>query len=150
MKKLFTLIFALSLIGGVAVLNSCQKNVSGCMTSYATNYNSSANEDCNCCTYKGSMIFYCNLATANTLIANGVTTLNYYVNGTFVGSTPATTYWTSPPSCGQSGAVTITENLGTNKSLAYSLVVTDQSGNTLWSPSITVTASPSCTSMLLH
>jgi len=48
MKKI---IFIILLLAGAIALNSCEKKISGCTNSMATNYNAEANDDDGSCTY---------------------------------------------------------------------------------------------------
>jgi hypothetical protein len=92
------------------------------------------------------MVFWFNTALQDTLTAHGADTLIYNINNVKVGtSVVAGNGRASAPSCGQSGAFTLTEQLGSAKSQTYSLIVNDNSGNFTWSTTITITANPSCT-----
>lgn len=132
MKKM--MILALALIA----LTSCKKE--GCIDADAKNYNADAKKDDGSCTYEGRAVFWHNESTSTNLVADGATTLTYYVEGAVVGSGATNVYWTAAPDCGQDGSVTVTKDLGTSKSKSYSYSIKDQTGWEYWSGSITFEA----------
>jgi hypothetical protein len=134
MKKTIVWMMAFAVL---AITNTACKKKEGCMDAKATNYDEDAKKDCNCCTYEGEVVFWVNQTSASYISTPGLaTTLNYYVDGQFVGSTSASQYWTSAPNCGQNGSMTITKNLGESKSKAYSYSVIDEDGYTWWQGTI--------------
>jgi hypothetical protein len=141
MKNVVKLIICITLVGGIAILNSCKKStIKGCMDPDSRNYNSKADEDDGSCAYDGSIVFWYNQATSDSLVANGSVSLTYYVDGVVVGSSATSVYWTGAPNCGQSGSVTINKDLGSNKSRTASYSVKDESGLEYWSGTLTFTA----------
>ena len=150
MKKVVKLIICLSLIGGVAVINSCKKDkIKGCMDKDSKNYSATAEEDDGSCAYEGSIVFWYNHATADFLLADGATALTYYVNGAVVGSSAASVYWTGAPNCDQSGSVTVKKDLGSVKSKSFTYSIKDQTGYEYYSGSVTFDAN-TCTSYQLQ
>lgn len=134
MKK--TILWMMALTIGAMVNVGCAKK-EGCMDAKATNYDEDAKKDCGCCTYEGEVVFWVGQSAASYISTTGLaTTLNYYVDGQFVGSTSASQYWTGAPNCGQNGSMTITKNLGESKSKAYSYSVIDEDGYTWWQGTI--------------
>lgn len=121
MKKLFLFL-------GVSLLSftSCKKE--GCIDADAVNYSAEAKKDNGTCTFEGKIVPWYNQADAQFLIDDGATTIFYYLNGKLVGSQAAAVYFNGPPDCGQNGAVTITQDLGKNKTGSYNLVIKDQTG----------------------
>lgn len=119
------------------------------MDSSAENYCSECKKEDNSCKYKGEIVFWFDEATANALLDDGAVSLTYYVNGQIVGSSSAGIFWTSAPSCGQNGSITVTKDLGNVKNLSYDYVVKDQTGWTYWSGSANFTAS-TCTNVKLN
>ena len=109
MKKNLLLI-AFALLGLTAA--SCKKE-KGCTTSSATNFSSSAEEDDASCTYKGSVAFWVMTGTL------GGATINVYINNVFQGNIAVT--FSSAPSCGGTGVLTINKDLGKNKTQSYSV-----------------------------
>ena len=134
----------------VISITSCKKDpVKGCKTSFATNYNSSAEEDDGSCNYESKVIFWQNQSNASSWSALGVTALNFYVDGSFIGSCGATTYYGSVPSCSSDGLAHITKNLGSSKVKSFSYTVKDQNGTQWYSVTITLDGS-ACTTQQIN
>lgn len=131
MKKI-TLLSILSLL-----IFSCSKP--GCTDPIAKNYSSSAKKDDGSCTYETKLIFWQDLAAANSWGPLSVTSLKYYVDGNYIGSSIATEYYTSQPSCSAAGQASYTINLGKNTSQSVNIKVTDQTGFTWYDEFVTVT-----------
>ncbi len=118
---------------------SCKKN-KGCTDKDATNYNADAQEDDGSCNYVSYMVFWFNQTTANHLISSGYSNIKCTIDGAEVGSTQPGSYFNSAPTCGQSNSLTITEQMGNNKSKTIEYVFKDAvSGNVIWSGSIDLT-----------
>ena len=110
------------------------------------NYNAAAEEDDGSCAYTGSIHFWYGKATSDSLIANGITSLTFYVDGAIIGSYASSVYFTGDPACGQSSVVTSTKELGNVKTKTSTYIVKDDSGAQLWTGSVTYDATKSCTS----
>ena len=124
---------------------SCKKDpVKGCKTSYATNYNSSAEEDDGSCTYESKVIFWQNQTNSASLVSQGVTSLTFYVDGSVIGSCAASVYNTSAPTCSGSGAASVTKSLGNSSSKSFSYSVKDQTGQEIYGGNMTLDGS-NCT-----
>ena len=150
MKKTFTLIVCLFLIGIVSVFNSCSKDkVKGCMDTDSKNYSSSAEEDDGSCMYEGSVIFWFNEAASDSLSTYDAITLYYYIDGVEVGSSNVYTYYDVAPDCDQAGTVTVTKDLGTLKSKSFTYSIKDQDGNEWLSDIVTFKAN-FCTKIQLE
>ena len=115
----------------VLIFDSCKKE--GCTNADADNYDSSAKKDDGSCTYSGEMVLWYNITTSVDMAIDGITSLTYYVDGSVVGSSDASVYWTGSPECGTNGSITVSKNLGPSNSKSYSYSVKDQDGAEVWS-----------------
>ena len=49
-----------------------------------------------------------------------------------VGTQGTNTYWTGAPDCGQSGSITVTKDLGSDKTKSFTYSVVDDLGDEIW------------------
>jgi len=132
----------------VILFTACGKK--GCTDAYATNYCDECKKDDGSCTYKATVQFWYDKATADDLINNvNSTSLTYYVDGVIIGSSAASVYFTGEPSCSQNGVVGVTKDLGKLKTKTSTYKVVDNNDETLWEGSVTFDATKSCTSIQL-
>jgi hypothetical protein len=124
--KLISKLFLGLIIFGTTALTSCKKE--GCTDPESVTFSADADSDDGTCKYESNALFWYNQATANGFVSDGATSLTYYVDGQIVGSTSTSVYWTSSPDCGANGSITITKDLGTNKTKVASYSVVDQTG----------------------
>ena len=151
MKNVVKLIICIALVSGIAVLDSCKKStIKGCKDPDSKNYNSKAEEDDGSCTYEGSMVFWYDEATSDSLVADGANALTYYVDGVVVGSSATSVYWTGSPNCGQSGSVTINKDLGSDKNRTATYSVKDETGFEYWSGTVIFTANTCAANQLTY
>lgn len=123
---------SLMLLFFLVILSSCRRE--GCIDPDSITFDDRAKKDDGSCVYEGSVVFWYNQFAANQLLADGAVALNYYVNGQFVGSQAASTYWTAPgPNCDQEASITVNRNLGSNKQVAVAYEVRDQDNFLYWS-----------------
>jgi len=120
------------IIGSITILTSSCAKEKGCTDPNSINYNADAKEDDGSCEYEGSIVFWYNKATSDSLLNDGATSLTYYVDGKVVGSSATSVYWTGKPNCGQNGSVTVTKNLGKVKSKSFTYSVKDDTGYEHW------------------
>jgi hypothetical protein len=116
---------------------SCSKP--GCTDPSAKNYNISAKKNDGSCTYQTKLIFWQDLAAAESWAPLNVTSLKYYVNGVYIGSSVANEYYPSQPSCAASGQASYTIDLGKNTSGSVNIKVTDQTDYTWYDEYVNVT-----------
>jgi hypothetical protein len=111
MKKV---IFLLILSVGVSTM-SCRKT-EGCTDKNASNYNPDADKENNSCVYKGQLVIWWNETFRNDASTLGVTSINVYVDNSFIGAIAVSTqYFAGAPECNASGTVTANIDLGTSK-----------------------------------
>lgn len=115
---------------------SCAKP--GCTDPSATNYSSAAKKNDGSCTYQTKLIFWQDLSAAQSWAPLGVTSLKYYVNGNYIGSSIATEYYPSLPSCSANGQASYTIDLGQNTTGSVNVKITDQTGQSWYDEYITV------------
>jgi hypothetical protein len=136
MKKIsLILIVGLSLIS----LQSCRPE-EGCTNKDATNYSPDAEKDDGSCKYKGEIVFWYDATTSANLIDYDSMSLKFYVDGNLVGSTASSVYWNSAPNCGQNSSITVSKDLGSDKSKSANYQVKDEYDEVLWQGSVTFEA----------
>lgn len=151
MKKIISFLICIILFGGISTTNSCKKTdkIKGCTDKDSQTYDPTAEQDNGSCLYQGAVVFWYSQIASNGLLANGATSLTFYLNGEVVGTSLTSDYWTVAPSCGDSGTITTTRDLGHEKSHAYLLSVKDQTGLEYWAASVSYDAN-TCTSFQLR
>ena len=147
MKRTVYIILMVVII--LPLFSGCEKKILGCTDPNSINFNSSANVNDGSCQYEGSIVFWYDPITADTLIAHKVTSLTYYVNGVVVGSSIPAISWITPPDCGQNASVTVTEPFTGVTNLTYSFSVNDQNGIVWWNQTVTFVAN-GCSSYQLE
>lgn len=118
----------------VSLLFSCKKE--GCTDESATNTTSGAKKDDGSCTYESKVVFWHTATTRSVMSNNGISSLNYYLDGTLLGTKGTTTVFPSAPDCDNESAFvrSIAYDENPNKVLTYE--VTDQSGSVAFSGTI--------------
>ena len=152
MKKTITTIgMAMLICLTVFLANGCKKEkIKGCTVSSADNFKSDAEEDDGSCSYSGNIVLWYDLATANNLNTDGITSLTYYVDGSVAGSQAANLYYTAIPNCGGSGTITISKTWTGGKTKNYSFSTKDQTATVVASMAGTATfTAKTCTAIQL-
>ena len=111
MKTKKVLVIAIALL--CLTVTSCKKE-KGCTTSSATNFSSSAEEDDASCTYLGRVAFWITTGSMDPDVS-----INVYINNVFQGNIAVE--FSSAPTCGSTGVLTINKDLGKNKTQSYSV-----------------------------
>jgi len=138
MKKVLSVLAVSILI----FATGCKKE--GCTNQDATNYSSEADNDDGSCSYEGEVVFWYGESISEGLASIGSTTLTFRVDGVIVGSTAANVFWTSAPTCGQNGSITVSMDLGNGTNLAKNYSVKDQDDYEIWAGVVNFTAN-TCT-----
>lgn len=136
MKKL-SIIFLTGLC--IVALQSCRPE-EGCTNKDATNYSPDAEKDNGSCKYKGEIVFWYDATTSANLIDYDSMSLKFYVDGNLVGSTASSVFWGSAPACGQNSTITVTKDLGSDKSKSANYFVKDEYDEILWEGTVTFEA----------
>ena len=63
---------------------------------------------------------------------DGSTILIYTVDGEVVGTQNVNIYWTGEPACNQDGSITVTKDLGSDKSKSFTYSVKDEFDYEIW------------------
>lgn len=139
MKKVISLFICLSLMGVLAVTDSCKKDkIRGCMDQDSDKYDPKAEQDDGSCEFEGYVVFWYDQTASTGLAADGATSLTFFLDDQVVGSSATSVYWTASPSCFANGSITVTEDLGNVKTLTYTLSVVDQTGFEYWNAEVNV------------
>ena len=137
MKKIGFILSLVSLTM-LLVVSACKRE--GCTDPDSVNYDPQANVDDHSCQYQGSVVFWYNKATSDTLLAYDAQSLTFYVDDQVVGSYATNVYFTSQPDCKTESVVKVTKDLGSAKSKSYSYKVVDDDGYTWWQGNVNIDA----------
>lgn len=143
-------ILGLIFLSSVIAIDGCRSNkIKGCTDPNSLNYDKLAEKDDGSCRYEGQVVIWYDQTASAGLVADGAVALTFYINGEVVGSSAATVYWANAPDCGNEGSVTVTEDLGRNKSQTFTLSVKDQDGFEYWNTKLNIEAN-SCLILKLN
>ena len=137
MRKAGLLLSMVSLLMLVLV-SGCKKE--GCTDPDSKNYDPEAKVDDHSCQYEGSVVFWYNKTTSDSLMSYDAQSLTIYVDNQVIGSYATNVYFTSQPDCSTQSVVTTTKDLGPAKSKSYSYKVVDDDGYTWWQGNINIDA----------
>jgi hypothetical protein len=93
-------------------------------------------------------VFWYNASTSTNLVDYLSESLTFYVDGSVVGSTATSVYWGSAPTCGQNASITVSKDLGTNKSKSFNYYVKDDFDEIIWQGTVNFEAN-TCTAYQL-
>lgn len=115
--------------------SSCKKE--GCTDLLANNTTAGAKKDDGSCTYESAVVFWHTVSTKSFLSNNGVTSLIYFLDGTQLGTSGVNTVFSNAPDCTDATAFTrlIAYDGQATKDLKYE--VKSQSGQSLFTGTIT-------------
>ena len=88
--------------------------------------------------YQGTVSFWINQETSDSLLNNGATALGYYIDGESIGSSFTNISWPNAPDCGGVGSVYMTLPLGKKKEKTFTYTVKDQADVLRWSGTVNV------------
>ena len=142
-----SLFFAVLMLMGVLVYSGCKRE--GCTDTDSETYDDKAKKDDGSCTYKGVIQFWYGKATADSLVANGSSSLSFYIDNTVIGSSAANVFFTGDPSCTQTSPTPVRseKDLGSSKTKTLTYKVVDDTGFEIWSGTNTYDAALVCTSI---
>lgn len=105
--------FLIPFVSIAMFLSSCKKK--GCTDPNAVNHCSKCKED-QSCQYQGRVVVWWEQSTSQTWTLMGVSAVDIYIDGTFVDSRAATTYFSAAPECGSNNSINYIKEMGTAKS----------------------------------
>ena len=97
----------------------------------------------------GSAVIWYDKTASIGLLKVGSTSLNYYFDGSLIGSSASGTFWTGPPDCSSTGVITIKKDLGGAKIKNFSYTIKDQLNRIVYSGSMDI-KDASCNSLQLQ
>ncbi|MCW3070732.1 MAG: hypothetical protein JWO44_622 [Bacteroidetes bacterium] len=113
MKTKQTLL-AVILLLGIGITSCKKEKIRGCTTSSADNFKSNAEEDDGSCQYSGRYVFW----TASVV---GSERADVFLEGAFIGA--VANAFTSAPSCGATGALTVEKSWTGSATKSYSISI---------------------------
>lgn len=150
MKSKAAFLIGMILISTSLVWDSCKdKRVKGCTDPDSVTFDKLAERDDGSCRYEGQAVIWYDQTASNGLVNDGATALTFYLNGEVIGSSAASVFWAKAPDCGTDGSITVTEDLGKNKSQSFTLSVKDQDSFEYWNTKITIEGN-SCLALKLN
>jgi len=130
----------------LSFLYSCKKNVNGCIDAWANNNCQNCNSATNdLCEYSSDGVFWYQSSTGDSLEANGIYSLSYYIDDQFIGTSPVYHgYWPLDPIFGQPPQAQCSDDSTFrysmtwkgNREHSFKYSVRDETGADLWSGNV--------------
>lgn len=124
MKYAVNTLFWLALMS--FVFAGCREQ--GCTDPDAVNYSADAGRDDGSCEFEGDLVFWFDEPYSNFIQSLNVTQLRFFVADDFVGSLDAWSFVEAQPTCGDSGALTVTLEMDDVKNRNFLYRVESQTG----------------------
>lgn len=141
MKKIF-LPISVAVLVGFTTLTGCKKE--GCTDGIAKNFDSKAKKDDGSCSYEASVQFWFDAATSLDMSLDDISTLTVYIGDEELGTYLVDDFSDSTPSCGASGIISKTFQLGSSKSKKVSFEIVDDNDEVVDSGDLVIEASAKC------
>ncbi len=105
------------------LLTGCVKE--GCTDENATNKSTTAKKDDGTCRYEGSVVLWIHDSSAQKMMRDTIQNLIIYVDGDVVGSLSVGQNFMTAPDCGAANTITLTRDLFSAKTRAFSYRILD-------------------------
>jgi hypothetical protein len=106
--------------------SSCSKEIAGCTDPDSINYDATANVDDGSCQYQGQLVIWFEKNTSDFFLADGTTSLKFFLDGVLATTMPVTNYFALQPNCGDVNTATLTKNLGKEKAKNVTITIKAQ------------------------
>jgi hypothetical protein len=145
--KILKFTLATLFLSTIIALSSCSEQY-GCTDPNSSRFNPDADSDDGSCIYQGDVVFWFDSLTTDSLIKDRISVLSYYLDSTFLGTTPVTQSYLSQPECNTPGTIFTKKDLGYLPSASYEYRVIADNDSIYWSGDIVVSGK-SCTGIEL-
>jgi hypothetical protein len=145
--KILQFTLATLFLSSIIALSSCSEQY-GCKDPNSSRFNPDAEADDGSCIYEGDVVFWFDTLTTDSLIKDRIFSLSYYLDSTFLGTTPVTNSYLSQPECNTAGTIFTKKDLGYAPAVSYEYRVIANNDSTYWSGNVIVTGK-ACTAIKL-
>ena len=136
MKKAVFFLGSFIFIIGLILIGSCDNKVRGCTDPDSINFNEVAEKNDGSCLYEGDAVFWYDEGASTGLTNDGATALTFYLDGEVIGSSATSVFWASAPDCRENSSISVTVDMGSDKSRNYTLSVKDQDNFEYWNTTL--------------